>query len=53
MYAGFCNHFVVDERDAAAVDAVRALGLACTALDTLMVDGAASEKLARNLLSLR
>ncbi len=53
LYAGFCDHFVVDERDAGEAEAVRALGLACSVADTMMVDGTASEKLARNLLALR
>lgn len=53
LYAGFCDHFVVDERDAAEVEPIRTMGLACSAMDTMMVDGTVSEKLARNLLALR
>ena len=53
LYADFCDHFVVDERDASEAGAVEALGPACSALDTVMVDGTASEKLARSLLELR
>ena len=53
LYAELCDHFVVDERDAAEVGAIESLGLACSAMDTLMVDGTVSEKLARNLLALR
>ncbi|HEX2296527.1 MAG TPA: 2-phospho-L-lactate transferase [Actinomycetota bacterium] len=53
LYAGFCDHFVVDERDAAEVEPIRALGLECSALDTMMVDGTVSEKLARDLVALR
>lgn len=52
-YGGFCDHFVVDVRDAGEVEAVQSLGMACTALDTMMVDGTTSEKLARDLLALR
>jgi LPPG:FO 2-phospho-L-lactate transferase len=51
-YADFCDHFVVDERDAAEIPAIGSLGIACTALDTLMVDGAVAEKLARDVLAL-
>jgi LPPG:FO 2-phospho-L-lactate transferase len=53
LYAGFCDHFVVDERDAGEAGAIRSLGLECSALDTMMVDGTASEMLARNVLALR
>ncbi|HYP24593.1 MAG TPA: 2-phospho-L-lactate transferase [Actinomycetota bacterium] len=52
-YGGFCDHFVVDVRDAGEVETVQSLGMACTALDTMMVDGTTSEKLARDLLALR
>ena len=53
LYADFCDHFVVDERDAAEVASIEALGPACSAMDTLMVDGTTSEKLAHGLLALR
>jgi LPPG:FO 2-phospho-L-lactate transferase len=53
LYADFCDCFVVDERDAGEVATVEALGLTCRALDTVMTDGTASEKLARGLLALR
>lgn len=53
MYADFCDHFVVDRADAAEVEAIGGLGLACTPLDTMMVDGTVSEKLARDLMALR
>lgn len=53
LYAPFVDHFVVDLLDAGEVAAVEALGVPCTALDTMMVDGTASEKLARELLTLR
>lgn len=53
LYAAFCDHFVVDLRDAGETEAIAALGMTCTARDTMMVDGTASEKLARDLLALR
>jgi LPPG:FO 2-phospho-L-lactate transferase len=52
LYAAFCNLFVVDGSDAEEADKVRALGLGSVALDTIMVDQAASERLARALLAL-
>ncbi|MDQ3952580.1 MAG: 2-phospho-L-lactate transferase [Actinomycetota bacterium] len=53
LYSDFCDHFVVDEADATQIAAVEDLGLACGALDTMMIDGTASEKLARSLLEIR
>ncbi len=53
LYAAFCDHFVVDRRDAGDAGAVESLGIPCTPLDTMMVDGAVSKKLARDLLALR
>ncbi|HEV2755689.1 MAG TPA: 2-phospho-L-lactate transferase [Actinomycetota bacterium] len=53
LYADLCDHFVVDQRDAGEVEAVEALGMSCTAVDTVMTDGTASEKLARYVLGLR
>lgn len=53
LYADFCDHFVVDESDAAEIPAVESHGIACSALDTIMSDGTAAEKLARSLLALR
>ena len=53
LYADFCDHFVVDQLDAGEVEAVESLGIACSALDTVMTDGTVSEKLARSLLALR
>lgn len=53
MYADFCDHFVVDHGDTGELEAIESLGIACSALDTMMTDGTASEKLARSLLSLR
>jgi LPPG:FO 2-phospho-L-lactate transferase len=52
LYAAFCNLFVVDGSDAEETEKVRALGLGSVALDTIMVDRAASERLARALLAL-
>ncbi len=53
LYADFCDHFVVDHRDAGEVEAIESLGIACSAMDTLMLDGTIAEKLARGLLELR
>jgi LPPG:FO 2-phospho-L-lactate transferase len=53
LYQGLCDHFVVDERDAALVGEVEALGMACSTADTVMTDGTASEKLARHVMGLR
>lgn len=52
LYAAFCDLFVVDGSDADEAEKVRALGLGSVALDTIMVDRAASERLARALLAL-
>jgi LPPG:FO 2-phospho-L-lactate transferase len=52
LYAGFCDLFVVDASDADETEKVRASGLDSVALDTIMVDKAASERLARALLAL-
>jgi LPPG:FO 2-phospho-L-lactate transferase len=52
LYAAFCNLFVVDSSDVEEADKVRAVGIESVALDTIMVDGAASERLARALLAL-
>ncbi len=53
MYSDVCDHFVVDERDRGEVEAIEGLGLACSAVDTVMTDGTAAEKLARHVLGLR
>ncbi|MDQ3916500.1 MAG: 2-phospho-L-lactate transferase [Actinomycetota bacterium] len=53
IYADVCDHFVVDERDAAELEGVESLGLACSAVDTVMTDGTVAEKLARYVLGLR
>jgi LPPG:FO 2-phospho-L-lactate transferase len=52
LYAAFCNVFVVDASDADEAEKVRATGIGSVALDTIMVDERASERLARALLAL-
>jgi LPPG:FO 2-phospho-L-lactate transferase len=52
LYASWCHGFVLDQRDAAQVRDVEALGLAARAVDTLMRDVAISEALARTCLAL-
>ena len=52
LYAAFCDLFVVDASDADETEKVRAIGVESVALDTIMVDKAASERLARSILSL-
>lgn len=52
LYAAFCDLFVVDATDADETEKVRAIGMECVALDTIMVDAAASERLARAVLAL-
>jgi hypothetical protein len=53
MYADVCDHFVVDNADAGAAARIEALGVTCTATDTVMTDGAKAEKLARYVTGLR
>jgi LPPG:FO 2-phospho-L-lactate transferase len=48
---GVCDLFVVDVRDEAEVGKVEALGMRCVALDTIMSDAPAAQRLARDLLS--
>jgi LPPG:FO 2-phospho-L-lactate transferase len=48
--AGLCDVFVVDATDASEVEKIEALEMRCIALDTIMSDAAASERLARELL---
>ena len=57
--AGVANHYrdllsgwLLDDLDAASVPAVEALGLRCAAMDTLMVDDARAEAVARGALEL-
>ena len=52
LYAGWIDGFVIDERDAEQQADVEALGLACTALNTMMVDGAASKRVASAAIGL-
>lgn len=49
-YASYARWFVLDERDAAASEAVEEAGLEPILLDTVMTDAAASRRLARGLL---
>jgi LPPG:FO 2-phospho-L-lactate transferase len=50
LYRDFCDTFVVDESDRDEIPKVEALGMNAVALDTLMTDHDASERLARSLL---
>ena len=52
LYAAFCDLFVVDASDADEAEKSRALGVEAVALDTIMVDRGASERLARAVLAL-
>ena len=51
-YEGLVDVFVVDGSDPAEVEKVSSTGIRCVALDTIMKDHAASETLARELVSL-
>jgi LPPG:FO 2-phospho-L-lactate transferase len=50
LYADFCDVFVVDRRDPEEVGKVQAVGIEAVVKDTIMSDGDASERLARELL---
>jgi LPPG:FO 2-phospho-L-lactate transferase len=52
LYAGFCDVFVVDERDRAEIAKVERHGMKAVALDTIMTDEDASTRLAARLLQL-
>ena len=52
LYKDFCDVFVVDERDEAEIALVEAHGIRAVALDTMMTDRRASERLARQLLEI-
>jgi LPPG:FO 2-phospho-L-lactate transferase len=52
LYRDFCDTFVVDASDPGEIAKVEALGLKAVALDSLMTDHDASERLARSLLAL-
>ena len=51
FYSDWIDGFVFDERDAALLPEVEALGLAATAVDTMMVDATVSESVARAALA--
>lgn len=50
LYSDFLDLFVVDAADSDEVERVRELGIEAIALDTIMTDGDAAERLARQLL---
>lgn len=50
LYSDFVDLFVVDETDADQVEAIRSSGVDAVALDTIMTDAPAAERLARALL---
>ena len=52
LYADFCNMFVVDSTDTEQLEPVEELGIEAVALDTIMTDHDASERLATRLLNL-
>jgi LPPG:FO 2-phospho-L-lactate transferase len=52
LYADVATAFVLDTVDSDLAPAVRALGLRAHVTDTIMVDGAARERLARDILRL-
>jgi LPPG:FO 2-phospho-L-lactate transferase len=51
LYAGFVDVFVIDSTDSDEVDEVTSIGMKAVALDTLMTNRTASERLAAQLLS--
>jgi len=51
FYADWIDGFVFDERDAELLPEVEALGLAASAVDTMMVDAGVSEAVARAALA--
>jgi LPPG:FO 2-phospho-L-lactate transferase len=52
LYAGFCDIFVVDERDRAEAAKIERHGMSAVALDTIMTDEDASARLASQILQL-
>lgn len=53
LYADFCDTFVIDAaEDDAEVERIEALGVRAVRLDTIMSDDAASERVARELMTL-
>jgi LPPG:FO 2-phospho-L-lactate transferase len=51
-YSELIDGYVLDDRDAEQADDVRALGLSVRVTDSIMVDPAAAERLARVALAL-
>jgi LPPG:FO 2-phospho-L-lactate transferase len=45
-----CDLFVVDARDSSEIEKVEALGMTCVAIDTIMSDAGAAQRLAEGLL---
>jgi hypothetical protein len=52
LYADFCNVFVGESTDTEQLEIVEGLGIQAVALDTIMSDHDASERLATALLNL-
>jgi LPPG:FO 2-phospho-L-lactate transferase len=52
LYASLLDGFVIDQRDAAQVDEIQALGLACRAVDSMMVAPEVARSLAASTLEL-
>ena len=52
LYTDFCNVFAVDATDTEQLGPVEELGIEAVALDTIMTDHDASERLAKRLLNL-
>jgi LPPG:FO 2-phospho-L-lactate transferase len=52
LYADICDVFVVDTRDGDEIDRIKGLGIRSVALDTIMTDQKASERLARAIIEL-
>jgi LPPG:FO 2-phospho-L-lactate transferase len=50
LYAPWIDGFVIDRRDQAQVERIRALGLACRAVDSMMVDAEVAHALAETVL---
>ena len=52
LYADWIDGLVIDARDSEHQATIESLDLACSAVDTIMADASASERLARDALSL-
>lgn len=50
LYSDFVDLFVIDETDSDEVEAIRGSGIEAVALDTIMTDASAAERLAQALL---